>query len=114
MSIESEGPVRMAPPNKRKTLESVERTLESADHLYFDSIIHMGVGPFVGKLTFGVQNAKDNTVQSATTITVPTSVLLDILINLRKALTTEELTNDLFTAHDALRDGLVKLGLEQP
>lgn len=61
---------------------SVEKLLPSAEQEFFDSVVHLAVGPFVSKITFGRQSPVDSTMMSLKTLTVPTSVLTDLAINI--------------------------------
>lgn len=69
---------------KKSHQEAIPRLLPSAQQMFFDTVVHLAIGPFVGKITFGHQSPADNSLLDLTTITVPTSVLTDLALNLAK------------------------------
>lgn len=69
----------VSPEEFQKRVEkAVGELLPSAEQMYFDSVVHLAVGPFVSKISFATQGALDNGLRSITTIAIPTNVLTDL------------------------------------
>ncbi len=62
--------------------EAIQKLMPSAEQLFFDALVHLSVGPFVAKISFANLGAADEAAKSVTTITVPTSVLTDLALNI--------------------------------
>lgn len=56
-------------------------SLEKAPVFYTDSLVHLGVGPFVSKLTFGKQSPTGNGAEANLTVVIPTNALLVLIQN---------------------------------
>lgn len=70
----------------KSSQDAVAKLFPSSEQLFFDTMVHLAVGPFVAKISFGNQSPGDNSLMSVTTITVPISVLADLALNIAKGL----------------------------
>lgn len=86
--------------NKRQQ-EAIAKLLPSSEQMYFDTVVHLGIGSFVGKISFGNQSPADNSLMSVTTITVPTSVLTDLALNIAKGFANPDAVKQLAAAQAA-------------
>lgn len=75
MSKKSEGSAALP----QQTLALDMDSLEKAPLFYTDSLVHLGVGPFVSKLTFGKQSPTGQSSEANLTLVLPTNALLSLL-----------------------------------
>lgn len=66
-------------------------SVDKASPIYADSLVHLGVGPFISKLTFGCQAPTARSVAATFTLVLPTNSLVGLLAACQKALTPEAL-----------------------
>lgn len=81
--------------------EKIEQLLPLAEQRYFDAVVHLGVGPFVGKITFARQSPLDGSIMEASTITVPVSALIDLAVNIAKGFASNGSIEQLAAAQSA-------------
>jgi len=84
-------------------------SVDNASRIYADSLVHMGVGPFISKLTFGSQTPTSRSVAANFTLVLPTNALVGLLAACQQALTPEALANLAALRVDQLRVGQVKV-----
>lgn len=75
MSKQPEG----SAPQLQQTLALDIDSLEKAPQFYTDSLVHLGVGPFISKLTFGKQSPTGQKSEANLTIVLPTNALLSLI-----------------------------------
>lgn len=66
-----------------------EGSIEKAPVFYTDSLVHLGVGPYVSKLTFGKQSPTGKSAEANLTVVMPTNALMVLLQNGAKAFSTQ-------------------------
>jgi hypothetical protein len=94
--------------------EAVVKLLPGSERLFFDAVVHLAVGPFVSKISFGNQSPADNSLMSVTTITVPTSVLTDLAFNIVKGLANPGTVEQLAAGQAAFMQAASKFQHEEP
>lgn len=88
-----------AQPTQAELQALVADRIDSADVYYADSLMQLGIGPFVSKLTVGSLSATGRRVSGALTISMPTQALLELSIQLGNALANKNNVEKLETAH---------------
>lgn len=94
--------------------EAVAKLLPSSEQLFFDAVVHLAVGPFVAKVSFGNQSPADNSLMSVTTITVPISVLADLALNIAKGLANPGAVEQLAAGQAAFMQAASNFRHEEP
>jgi hypothetical protein len=94
--------------------EAVAKLLPSSEQLFFDAVVHLAVGPFVAKISFGNQSPADNSLMSVTTITVPISVLADLALNIAKGLANPSAVKQLAAGQAAFMQTASNFRHEEP
>lgn len=71
---------------QQEVAKSVEALLPDAEMIYADSLVHIGLGPFISKISVGTQSPTNGLVRSVTTLIMPTNALADLVAHLANAL----------------------------
>jgi hypothetical protein len=103
-----------APPTQAELQALVADRIDSADVYYADSLMQLGVGPFVSKLTVGSLSATGRRVSGALTIVIPTQALLELSIQLGNALANKENGEKLEIAHAEFAKRLNQIVVSPP
>ena len=82
--------------------------LDESPILYADSLVHLAIGPFVSKATFGSQSVNGKIHKAQLTLVLPTNALLGLSQNIMKALAPEQAGGKLAAHYDALNGELIK------
>lgn len=56
--------------------------VDAAPNLYADSLLHVGIGPFISKMTLGLQSPGAGKVNAIQTIILPTNAMVDLARNI--------------------------------
>ncbi|WP_297922120.1 hypothetical protein [Metallibacterium sp.] len=57
---------------------SITRLIPNASDIYADSLVHVGIGPYISKLSLGTQDPSTGLIKSITTISMPTNAIADL------------------------------------
>lgn len=77
------------PPQLAVNPDSVDK----ASPIYADSLVHLGVGPFISKLTFGCQAPTARSIEATFTLVLPTNSLVGLVAACQQALTNQQALN---------------------
>lgn len=84
-------------------------TVDEAPILYVDSLIHLSIGPFISKATFGSQGPSGKAMKAALTLVLPTNALLGLSQNIMKSLAPEPVGDKLSTQYVAFNEEISKI-----
>lgn len=68
-------------------------SVDKATPVYADSLVHLGVGPFISKLTFGCQAPTGRSMEATVTLVLPTNSLVGLVTACQQALTNQQALN---------------------
>lgn len=78
-----------SPPQLTINPDSVDK----ASPIYADSLVHLGVGPFISKLTFGCQAPTARSIEATFTLVLPTNSLVGLVAACQQALNNQQALN---------------------
>lgn len=80
-------------------------SVDKASPIYADSLVHLGVGPFISKLTFGSQGPTARSIEATFTLVLPTNALKGLVAAGQQALDGEQLREKMAKEYDKVAKG---------